>query len=122
MYGAKFCSPDCYNISRPLDPDKRRRAIAAHIAKRRAIAAKAPLVENVRVERLAERDKNTCHLCGERVDLSIRFPDKQSPTVDHLVPIGLGGEHTYANTSLAHLGCNLAKGTKAVGEQLRLVG
>ena len=71
---------------------------------------------------IAERDKWRCHLCGGRVP-SRKFtglPD--DPTIDHLVPLADGGDDTSANVALAHLSCNLAKGTKPSGEQLRLIG
>lgn len=75
------------------------------------------------VDRLAvfERDRWMCQLCGTKVDRSLVWPDPRSASLDHLVPISVGGAHTYANTACAHLECNLRKGTRAVGEQLALI-
>jgi 5-methylcytosine-specific restriction endonuclease McrA len=44
------------------------------------------------------------------------------PSLDHIVPVSLGGTHTWANVQLAHLRCNVSKGNRPANEQLRLVG
>jgi 5-methylcytosine-specific restriction endonuclease McrA len=68
-----------------------------------------------------ERDGWRCHLCGGRVDPEVdrRHPD--GATIDHLVPISLGGDDEPANVATAHWKCNRDKGTRAVGEQLALL-
>jgi 5-methylcytosine-specific restriction endonuclease McrA len=38
-----------------------------------------------------------------------RFPDPLSPSLDHVVPLARGGEHTYGNVRTACLGCNVRK-------------
>jgi 5-methylcytosine-specific restriction endonuclease McrA len=53
-----------------------------------------------------ERDDGTCGICGGDVD----------PTdfhVDHVEPLALGGEHSYANVQAAHPDCNRRKGWAA---------
>ena len=55
------------------------------------------------------RDGWTCGLCNEGVDGSLRWPHDMSASLDHVVPISLGGPHLYSNVQLAHLGCNVAK-------------
>jgi 5-methylcytosine-specific restriction endonuclease McrA len=58
-----------------------------------------------------------CWLCG----LHVKFPgyhdevDEQA-SIDHVVPISKGGKHTWANTKLAHLGCNAKKKDGVVPE------
>lgn len=66
------------------------------------------------VDRLAvfERDGWVCGLCSEPVDAGLSWPDPWSASLDHIVPISLGGAHTEANLQCAHLGCNLAKGAR----------
>lgn len=51
-----------------------------------------------------------CHLCGEPIDMSLRFPHSMSATIDHVVPLSKGGTHTYDNIRPAHLSCNSRKG------------
>jgi 5-methylcytosine-specific restriction endonuclease McrA len=35
-----------------------------------------------------------------------------SASVDHIIPLVLGGEHSMANVQAAHLVCNLRKGDR----------
>lgn len=62
--------------------------------------------------RIYERDGWMCQLCGEPVDPALIFPDRLSATLDHIVPLSLGGTHDPSNVQLAHLGCNSAKGNR----------
>ncbi|WP_369851284.1 HNH endonuclease [Cryobacterium sp. Y82] len=52
-----------------------------------------------------------CQICGAEVDQSILYPEGWSATLDHVVALSRGGNHTPENTVLAHLRCNLAKST-----------
>lgn len=67
-------------------------------------------VESVDRMKVFDRDGWVCQLCGERVDPLLKGPDPLAASLDHIVPVSLGGDHTYANCQLAHLGCNAAKG------------
>ena len=60
-----------------------------------------------------ERDGWACVECGTltpRERQSVRAPDQ--PTIDHNVPLFMGGHHTYANVRLLCLQCNEAKGLR----------
>ncbi|WP_425566396.1 HNH endonuclease [Nonomuraea roseoviolacea] len=59
-----------------------------------------------------ERDGWLCQLCGDPVDREADFPHPLYPTLDHIVPLSKGGEHSRANTQLAHYRCNLMKGAR----------
>lgn len=50
--------------------------------------------------------------CGRLVDLSLRVPDPDAATVDHVVPLARGGDDTWANVRLAHFLCNVRKGAR----------
>ena len=78
--------------------------------------------ETVYLEVIAQRDKHKCHICRKRVNMNLAYTDKHSATMDHLIPISLGGDHTYTNIRLAHRTCNSSKGNRAVNEQLLLFG
>lgn len=43
-------------------------------------------------------------------------------SLDHIVPMSLGGGHTYLNTQCSHLMCNLKKSFRSTGDQLALIG
>lgn len=55
---------------------------------------------------LAERDGTECAFCGEDIDISIRGTAKDAPSIDHRIPISLGGLNDPSNLRLAHYGCN----------------
>ena len=73
-------------------------------------------------EDIFERDAWVCGICGESVDRGLVHPDPASPSLDHIVPISLGGDHVRSNVRLAHLSCNVKRGARGADEQLRLVG
>lgn len=73
-------------------------------------------VESVSVDVVASRDGFSCGICKTRVDMSVQYPDPLSRSLDHVVPLALGGEHSYANTQLAHLACNVSKGARMVAD------
>ena len=52
-----------------------------------------------------------CALCGKPVDFSIKYPNPMCPTVDHIIPISMGGHPSdLDNMQLAHFKCNRKKG------------
>lgn len=54
-----------------------------------------------------------CQICGERVNVHARNGRRiggDYPSIDHIVPVSQGGEHTWANVQLAHMKCNAQKG------------
>lgn len=85
---------------RSENQDKRH---ANHQARR--AMKKSAFVERVYRSKLFARDQGLCGICGEAVDPSDYH-------VDHIVPIVHGGEHSYANTQIAHPRCNIVKGDR----------
>jgi len=59
-----------------------------------------------------ERDGWVCGLCDTPVDPSLNYPDRMSVSLDHIVPVSLGGMHSMANVQCAHLFCNLSKNNR----------
>lgn len=100
---AHYCSATCCR----RDARHRRRA-----RKRKAF------VEEVWRPVLFERDNWTCQLCGDAVNPNLKYPDPMAATVDHIVPLAKGGEHSYANTQLAHALCNSLKSDRESGSML----
>lgn len=82
---------------------------------------------------LAARDGWGCYICGEPCDPNDFAPIDGAPfksmgmtypTLDHVMPISAGGEHSEANARLACLKCNTTKGSRplvtCVRRRLRL--
>jgi 5-methylcytosine-specific restriction endonuclease McrA len=61
---------------------------------------------DISVPALGKRCRWICALCGTQVDKTRAYPDPYSPTVDHVLDISAGGEHSWANVQLAHKVCN----------------
>lgn len=112
----KFCSARCRRRA-----DKRRNTWVRNNwddkAKARAKERRARQDGKLgaRVERFSpaeiyERDRWTCGICKRPVDHRTEYPDPLSPSIDHVVPLSLGGDHTRENVQCAHLVCNLSKG------------
>lgn len=81
-------------------------------ANRRARERNA-FVETVDRTRIYERDRGKCGICGKAVK-------REEASVDHIVPLSKGGEHSYANTRLSHIRCNLVRGNRGAA-QLRMM-
>lgn len=94
---------------------RRRDAINAKTMRRRARKLNAPVVERVNRQDIIKRDRGICHICKKRV-----APKDMS--LDHLVPLVHGGEHTARNLAVAHKVCNSKRGAGRLPAQLRLFG
>lgn len=86
----------------------RRRRNADRAARRRAEAMLAKAVDVSRDE-ILERDGNLCSLCGKEMSV-------HDMTLEHVIPLIKGGEHTHSNIRLAHRVCNSKKGARALAE------
>lgn len=80
------------------NPDKVRNIHASRRARKANL-----FVEVVEREVVFERDQGQCGICQEAVDST-------NWHLDHIVPLAKGGEHSYANTQVAHPACNIKKG------------
>jgi len=70
--------------------------------------------EEVVASEIYERDGWRCGICGKRVNKRLKYPDPLSPTLDHIIPLSLGGAHTKDNLQLAHYICNITKGNRSI--------
>jgi hypothetical protein len=55
-----------------------------------------------------------CGLCSRPVNPEYAWPSPFSASLDHIIPVALGGPHTLDNVQLAHLRCNIRKGASMV--------
>jgi hypothetical protein len=91
-----------------------RRCKKAYKAKRRAkgrdvISAPVSLADVIKAH------GKRCHLCGKAVDINTANQPK-SATMDHVVPLALGGWHDLNNLRPAHQLCNSIKGARFTGQ------
>lgn len=76
----------------------------------------------VSVSKIIERDGSLCWICGLPVDEGDCTIDddgnfiagRSYPSVDHVVPLSLGGKNDMNNARLAHCYCNVIKGSGSV--------
>jgi 5-methylcytosine-specific restriction endonuclease McrA len=86
----------------------------ARSARKRARSKGSVRLETIHRDVLWERDGGTCHLCGKPCDPADWH-------ADHIIPRSQGGVTSYANMAVSHPFCNMSKGAKAVGDQLRIL-
>ncbi len=101
-----YCSTTC--------SDKRNGRIAK--AKRRA-RLRGATIESVDPFAVFRRDGWHCKLCGVLTPKQLRgTTNAAAPEVDHIVPLSIGGAHSYANTQCLCRKCNQAKGATVAGQ------
>ena len=77
--------------------------------------------KDITLQKLAKRDCNCCQLCGLPVDWNDKIRTDKTivcggmyPSIDHIIPVSLGGMHSWGNVQLAHKSCNSQKSNKIV--------
>ncbi|WP_354002418.1 HNH endonuclease [Plantibacter cousiniae (nom. nud.)] len=87
----------------------RRRRVSSNAAKHERKAREEAAIERFDQWEVYERDHWLCGICGQEVDPEVLDPDATSASLDHVVPLSRGGDHTRDNSVLAHLICNIRK-------------
>ncbi len=110
--GRLYCSRECANRS-PVMKLARKISKATRSARKHSVA-----YERFNPEDVLARDGWRCQICGVSTPQSRRgMRYKNSPELDHVVPISKGGEHTRANTQCTCRQCNSDKSNKVVTGQ-----
>lgn len=99
---SRYCTPEC-------GAAHKNKANWKHLNARRTRLRDA-FVEVFDRREIFERDGWVCQICLAPVDRIVPWPDPASPSLDHIVPIALGGKHERANAQTSHLACNVRKG------------
>ncbi len=75
--------------------------------------------ESIDLIKLYKRDKGYCYLCNGLCDLedyeyreNTFIAGNDYPSIDHVIPLSIGGEDTWENVKLAHRSCNSRKGAR----------
>lgn len=71
--------------------------------------ASASVREDIDRRAVFERDDWTCNICGGPIPQDAVYPDPLSAQLDHVIPLSLGGDHSYDNAAASHMRCNLTK-------------
>ena len=111
----RYCSIECSN--------KRNNRIK-EINKRKRLRENGKVNWDISLSKLIKRDKNICHICGEKCNKKDYIIDednnfivgKSYPSIDHVIPVSKGGTHTWDNVKLAHHYCNTIKSDNEVYE------
>lgn len=72
-----------------------------------------------------KRDKWICQICGKKVNPKYVGNHPLAPSIDHIIPISLGGADAPYNVQLAHRDCNRIKSNRLYNdrpEQIMLFG
>jgi len=102
---------------------KREQAAAAGMSNHRKRARYYGVrYEPIKKRAIFERDGWRCGICNKKVDRRLKFPHPMSASLDHIIPMSLGGPHLLHNVQCSHFGCNSRKCANPAGEQLLLVG
>jgi hypothetical protein len=102
------------------NPEKFKISSRKGAQKHRALKRKATIEEFSHIE-VFERDNYICQLCGCKT--SLRYKSQYHPKrteLDHIIPLSIGGEHSKRNTQCLCHQCNIEKGNRRVGDQLRM--
>lgn len=90
---------------------------AGHVRRAHALGLDAPHAVNLSY--IIERDHGRCGLCHKPVRAK---RGRRGPSIDHIIPLSVGGTHTLDNVQLAHLVCNWIKNNRGGDEQMLLFG
>src|SRR6266704_1494176 len=131
----RYCSRTCYTATRFITPGVRKertwasmseeaRARKRHRARQRHRAHQLTY-DGVSDEQILRRDGWRCRMdvClyrSRRINPEYKYPDQRSASIDHVLPLSLGGDDTEYNRRAAHLGCNMARGQGRPGESMPL--
>lgn len=73
----------------------------------------------ITIEKLIERDGNTCYICGIRTSKEGGCYDPKYPNIEHVHPRSLGGEDAWYNVKVACRDCNVRKNNIPLEEFLK---
>lgn len=111
--GRRFCGSECSTAwivetkTNPLKAERLRVARRAASTKRRAAGWKS---QKGRWRDVCARDGWACWICRQAIDPCLSHPDRRAGSVDHVVPLSLGGSDADENLRAAHVSCNSRRG------------
>jgi len=101
------------------DREKRIALATEHSHLRKARKKKTKTERGISKLALKKKFGTKCYYCGKEMDFSVgkgRIFNRDMATIEHLIPLARGGEHTFVNTVLACRYCNISKNSKSEEE------
>lgn len=101
------------------DREKRIGLATEHSHRRKARKLKTVIEKGISRNALKKNFGTKCYYCKKEMDFSVgvgRKFNKGMATIEHLIPLARGGEHTWKNTVLACRQCNISKNVKTIEE------
>ena len=114
LWKEKFCNAKCQRISykRSTTYKQHRHKLSRRNKIKRRIRLSSQFIEDVNSLVMAERDNWICHICSCQIDPTLKYPNRYSLSVDHVIPLSKGGSHGYDNCKSSHWICNVLKSDK----------
>lgn len=101
------------------DREKRIALATEHSHIRKARKKKTKIEKGISKLSLKKMHGTKCYYCGKEMDFGVgagRKFNRDMATIEHLIPLARGGEHTFKNTVLACRHCNISKNAKSEEE------
>lgn len=115
-------NPDLIAESRARNAESRAASLAAWKAanrekvreyqRRRRAAGYGLPAQTLDLDALWLSSGGACGICAGPIDRRLEWPHPDSPSIDHILPLSMGGAHEQENAQWAHLACNLRKGNR----------
>ena len=83
-------------------------------SQRRRALRRGAYVEPVYRHKVFIRDNYVCQLCMKPCLTDVSVQHMQAPTIDHIIALANGGEHSMSNVQTAHRICNCRKSNQLV--------
>ena len=71
-------------------------------------------------ELVRQRDGDICWRCGHGMDFTEPRKGRKSATIEHVMPLSLGGTWALENLVLCHVGCNRHLGANPPEQKQRM--
>lgn len=113
----KVCDrPECRTAESAAWWAVRADAHAKRLALRKATRTERVILSRSQRMSVLDRDEWVCHICNLHIDDVAAWPDPESATIDHRVPLALGGSNGFENLAAAHAYCNNVKNDRPISE------
>jgi len=100
-----------------MSPARRERRTRTTNARFHALVAGAKYAEYIDPFEIFSRDHWRCKRCGHETPPHLRGTcDSCAPTLDHIIPLSLGGPHVRRNLRCLCNECNNARGAEYQGQ------